>query len=130
MGLMGLLNVIFGLMKLNAKSIVLALTGLAVHSTAQCPDYTGYSQVSIVSVLYFLLFTANAPSRNPREILLTDHWAYLSCDLLQLVGHLTAQLSRWVIVFLLYPNTHIDDNIESYQRHENVTERPRHRSIV
>ncbi|EKM77647.1 hypothetical protein AGABI1DRAFT_122020 [Agaricus bisporus var. burnettii JB137-S8] len=41
---MGLLNVIFGLMKLNAKSIVLALTGLAVHSTAQCPDYTGYSQ--------------------------------------------------------------------------------------
>lgn len=48
MGLMGLLDIVFGLMKLDAKRIVLALAGLAAQSAAQCPDYTGFSQVSTV----------------------------------------------------------------------------------
>lgn len=41
------LDIILQAMKLNRKSLVVALTGLAVHSVAgQCPDYTGFSQVS------------------------------------------------------------------------------------
>jgi hypothetical protein len=66
MELMGLLDVTLGLMKLNAKSVLLALTGLAAHSAAQCPDYTQYSQVSITPAHLSLQYLTD-PLETPRK---------------------------------------------------------------